>query len=123
MNASVFRYHGQFDPGRTTDFARSLGAVMDFAPGEFIFREGDAPRCTYLVLKGSIEISKKGRTVETVHEGEIAGMRSLIDGKPRSVAAHAKEACELVVLDRQAVRSMLTQCPSFVCFVLDQAGL
>jgi CRP-like cAMP-binding protein len=96
---------------------------MDFAPGEFTFREGDAPRCTYLVVKGSLEVSKKGRTVETVHEGEIAGMRSLVDGKPRTVAARAKEACKLVVLDKQAVRSMLTQCPSFVCFVLDELAL
>ena len=74
----------------------------------------------YLVLKGSIEVSKRGRRVETVHEGETVGTPSLIDGKPRKAAAQAKEPCELAVLDKQAVRSMVRQYPNFVWFVLDE---
>ncbi|MBV9287311.1 MAG: cyclic nucleotide-binding domain-containing protein [Hyphomicrobiales bacterium] len=123
MNAPVFPGQGVVQSAQETDFrpfARALGMVMDFAPGEFIFREGDAPRCMYLVLKGSIEVSKKGRRVETVHEGETVGTLSLIDGKPRKAAAQAKESCELVVLDKRAVRSMVKQCPNFVWFVLDE---
>ena len=123
MNETIFRYHGQFRPAPTTEFGRSareLGIVMDFAPGQYIFREGDAPRCMYLVLKGAIEVSKKGRKVETVHEGETVGTLSLIDGKPRFAAAQAKEASEIVVLDKHAVRSMVKQCPNFVWFVLDE---
>jgi len=123
MNAQVFSYEGAARSKEERDFrpyAREVGMVMDFARGEFIFREGDAPRCMYLVLKGSIEVSKKGRKVETVHEGETVGTLSLIDGKPRAAAAQAKEACELVVLDKQAVLSIVRQCPNFVWFVLDE---
>jgi CRP-like cAMP-binding protein len=123
MNALVVPQQGVFQPAPETDFcpfARAVGIVMDFAPGEFIFREGDAPRCMYLVLKGSIEVSKKGRKVETVREGETVGTLSLIDGKPRRAAAQAKEACELVVLDEQAVHSIATRYPNFVWFVLDE---
>ena len=123
MNAQVLPARGMVHSGHETDFrpfARALGTVMDFAPGEYIFREGDAPRCMYLVLKGSIEVSKKGRRVETVNEGETVGTLSLIDGKPRKAAAQAKEPCELVILDKRAVRSMVKQCPNFVWFVLDE---
>ena len=80
MNAPVFPHQGMVHSSEETEFrpyARALGIVMDLAPGEFIFREGDAPRCMYLVLKGSIEVSKKGRKVETVHEGETVGTLSL----------------------------------------------
>jgi hypothetical protein len=45
-------------PDKRSDFrpiARALGTVMDFPAGEIIFREGDAPRYTYVVLRGKVE--------------------------------------------------------------------
>ena len=43
--------------GKTLDIsgiARSLGTVLDFAAGDTLFREGDRPRCMYVLLDGQV---------------------------------------------------------------------
>jgi CRP/FNR family transcriptional regulator, cyclic AMP receptor protein len=118
MNIAVNRQQVQaVGPDKRTDFpplARGLGTVMDFAAGEIIFREGDPARHMYVVLKGKVEISAKGKLIATVDEGEALGTLSLIDGMPRTITAEAVEPSELALLDEKKFRFMVEETPNFV---------
>jgi CRP/FNR family transcriptional regulator, cyclic AMP receptor protein len=108
-----------------TDFrpiARAIGTVMDFAANDFIFREGDAPKYMYVVLKGAVEISTKQRIIETIGEGQALGILSLLDDSPRTITARAKEPSELALLDKKKFRFMVEEAPNFVWFVMNELG-
>lgn len=104
------------------EFARALGTVMDFGPGDVLFRENDPPRYMYFVLSGSVEVSIRQKVIETISEGQAVGLLSLLDEQPRTITACAKEPCELALLDRKKFRYMVEEIPNFVWFVMGELG-
>ncbi len=106
-----------------TDFrgiARAGGLTMTYRAGDTIFREGDTASCMYVVLKGSVEMSTKDKSVATIPEGKPFGMLSIIDKQPRANSARAKEDCELALLDERRFRVMVEETPDFVWFVINE---
>ncbi|MEA2740704.1 MAG: family transcriptional regulator, cyclic receptor protein [Acetobacteraceae bacterium] len=101
-------------------FARAVATVADYARNDVIFREGDAPRCMYIVLSGSVEISSHGKVIETIHDGNALGILSLLDEQPRSTTARAREACQLAIMDRRKFRYMVEEVPNFVWYVMNE---
>jgi signal transduction histidine kinase len=76
-------------------------------PGEVIFNEGDAGDCLYLIAKGSVKISKKGRggqqeTLTYLPEGDFFGEMALVDNARRSAQASAQKACVLGCVNQHA---------------------
>jgi CRP-like cAMP-binding protein len=76
--------------------ARLLEKVrpMNFAAGEIIVREGDAPLYIYLLLKGEVtvtirDLSGKAKRVSTLSGGMVFGEMSAIDRRPRSADVRA----------------------------------
>jgi CRP/FNR family cyclic AMP-dependent transcriptional regulator len=109
--------HGQVD---FREFARAVGTVMNYAAGDLIFRENDPPNFMYIVLSGSVEITGHTKVIETIHEGNALGILSLLDEQPRTTTAHAKERCELAIMDRRKFRYMVEEMPNFVWYVMDE---
>ena len=107
------------DPIDVRTFARSLGTVMTYSASDIVFREGDPPRCMYVVLTGAIEISSHDKHIETVGEGDALGILGLLDGKPRTVTARATADCEVAVIDPKRFRYMVEEVPNFVWYVMD----
>ncbi len=85
--------------------------------GEVIFAEGDAAESLYVILGGSVLISrgeeKDGTTIELsrLGPGEIFGELALFDGAPRSATATACEPTELFVLGRYTFLEFLSDSP------------
>jgi signal transduction histidine kinase len=74
-------------------------------PGELIFKEGDPGNCLYLIARGSVKISKKGRggrqeTLTFLPKGDFFGEMALVDSGRRSAQASAQRACVLGCVDR-----------------------
>lgn len=108
-----------------TDFrgyAKALGSVANFSAGQVLFRELDPPNFVYFILKGSVEVSIHGRAIETINEGEAVGLLSLIDDRPRTITARAREDCELALLDKKKFRYMVEEVPHFAWFVFAELG-
>ncbi len=84
---------------------------VTFAPGERIFREGDAGDCAYLIEKGSVEVfvTEHGveRMVSSIGRGEIFGEVALIDQQPRTATIKAAEDTILVPIPRELVAELL----------------
>lgn len=70
-------------------------SLVRFKKGETIFLEGDEANGVYIVDKGGVLIFKTMPDREIVlaerAAGEIFGEMALVDGKPRSASARAKE--------------------------------
>ena len=83
------------------------GSVRTFAAGTVIHLRGDVANCAYIIKRGSVEIRHHGRSVETLHPGEIFGEIGLIDGGPRIATAVASERSELIPIDRSLFDSLM----------------
>jgi CRP-like cAMP-binding protein len=83
-----------------------------FAPGDVIFREGDAGDWAYLVASGTVEISRHqdGRTVVLgeIKSGSLFGEMALISDLPRSADATAKDQCVVYRVPRAVFESELS---------------
>ncbi|MBI3969213.1 MAG: Crp/Fnr family transcriptional regulator [Chloroflexi bacterium] len=89
------------------ELARLAAAVRRrrFPKGSVIFHETDPGLGLYVIESGRVKIvltSEDGRQVvlTTLGPNEYFGDLALLDGEPRSAGAHALDACELLVLQR-----------------------
>ncbi|MEM7144275.1 MAG: ATP-binding protein [Verrucomicrobiota bacterium] len=84
--------------------------------GEIIFDEGDAGENVYLVLEGSVRISKKGRagrqeTLAIQESGGFFGEMALLDGMARSARATAIGPSLLGKLDQSGLYCLVAHSP------------
>ena len=91
-------------------------AVRHYADGEQIFAKGDLGSSMMAVLKGRVTISTSspdGRQVvlTVMHEGDVFGEIAMIDGKERTADATAATDCELLVVARRSLVSLLEHRP------------
>ena len=75
-----------------------------YLPGEIIFDQGEEGQALYLVMDGTIQISRSnGRNFDVVAElsqGSYFGDLALLDNAPRNAQAKAKDQCEMAVFFR-----------------------
>lgn len=98
--------------------ARELGAVIHYAAGDTIYREGDAATAMYVILSGAVEITSRGRSIETIAAGKALGIVSLLDEKPRTTTARASEDTQLAIINARTFRYMVEEVPNFVWYVM-----
>jgi signal transduction histidine kinase len=105
--------------GIPAELVNEIGADVDllrFDAGDVIFEDGDPGDCLYLVVEGSIRISKMGRgakqeTLGFIQPGNFFGELALIDGQPRSAQASAAEPSMLGRIDAATFDRMLANAP------------
>lgn len=91
---------------RESDTILDLMHEKTLGKGAAVFHQGDSGGGLYLLLAGSVKISRTGRdgrdvTVAVLHEGNFFGEMSLIDGQPRSASATTTQTTRLLMLDRE----------------------
>lgn len=93
-------------------------AKVNFAPGEVIFREGDAPTTAFMVESGSTEVYRGAdnnpQILGQLGPGDLLGEMAIIDSSPRSASARALTDCVLTVLDHFQLRERLEKADPIV---------
>ena len=88
-----------------------IGQVRQVRAGEVIFREGDAGDGLFIVLKGSVRISKRSATGEealaVLEPPAFFGEMALIDLAARAADAIANETSELFFIPLQDLRALI----------------
>jgi len=88
-----------------------IGQVRSYASDQVIFREGDAGDGLFIVVKGSIRISKQSATGEealaVLEPHAFFGEMALIDFSPRAADAIANEATELFFIPLKDLRTLI----------------
>lgn len=93
--------------------------------GELLFTEGDLGSSCYLIISGSVLVSKRlesglEQTLATLGSGELLGQIALIDRKPRSASCRAgSEGVQLVSFDGETFEQLYSSQNAFAYKVLD----
>ncbi len=100
-----------------------LGHVVQFSRDTVLFREGEPGGGFYVVLGGSVRISKAIPHVgeEAMHfarAGDFFGEMALLDDLPRSATAVAHEDCEIFILKKAAFLDLTYSDPALGCKAL-----
>lgn len=99
----------------TLDLFRNESEGIAFPKGQRIFSAGDPADAMYVVLEGEVEISIRGKVVETLGPGGVLGEMALIERAPRTATATATagSGCKLVAISERRFLFMLQQTPHF----------
>jgi CRP-like cAMP-binding protein len=100
------------------DLFRLESDTVNLAPGELVFRQGEAGDAMYVLLEGNVDIIVGETVVETADRGALLGEMALIDNSPRSATAIARAPCRLVAIDRKRFIFMVQQTPNFSIHVM-----
>lgn len=69
---------------------------IPYQKGEIIIHEGTARRRLYVIKKGSVRVSKKGKEVVVLKEGDFFGEISLITAEYRTATVEARKDGEVL---------------------------
>lgn len=88
-----------------------IGQVRQLKEGQVIFREGDTGDGLYIVVKGTIRISKRSPTGEealaVLEPHAYFGEMALIDSTPRAADAIANDGAEVFFIPLKDLRSLI----------------
>lgn len=87
-----------------------------YALGDVLFNEGDAPDALYMIRRGSVTVSRRlgGKEVVSayVSAGNYVGEMALVSKMPRTATVRAAAPTEAVLLEAARFNAMLEQNPS-----------
>jgi CRP/FNR family transcriptional regulator, cyclic AMP receptor protein len=98
--------------------AKAGASTVRLAPGDVVFKDGDAPDKMYVVVSGEGEIHLQDAVIETVPQGGTFGEMALIDGSPRSATVIAKTESEVAAIDKRTFMLLVDEMPYFALFVM-----
>ena len=88
-----------------------IGQARQLRDGHVIFREGDTGDGLYIVVKGSVRISKRSATGEealaVLEPHAYFGEMALIDSTPRAADAIANDGTEVFFIPLRELRSLI----------------
>jgi len=88
-----------------------IGQVQTYQPDEIVFREGDPGDGLFIVIKGTVRISRQSATGEEalaiLEPNAFFGEMALIDYMPRAASAIANEPCDLFFIPLKDLRALI----------------
>ena len=100
------------------DLFRQETDIVQLAPGDFLFREGETGDRMYVLLEGEIDIFLGDFVFETAGPGSLLGEMALIEDTPRTANAVAKSSAKLAQIDRRRFHFLVQQTPHFATHVM-----
>lgn len=94
--------------------------TIELAPGETLFRQGDAGDCMFVVLDGQLDVLVDGVSVEHSERGAILGEMALIDSSPRGATVLAIKPSSLASVDMRRFNFIIQQNPFFARHVMKE---
>jgi CRP/FNR family cyclic AMP-dependent transcriptional regulator len=92
--------------------------IESYSAGTRIIKEGEEGRRMYIVVKGKINITLKGKAIGSVLPGEIVGEMALLNSDVRSATATAQTDCQLALIDESSFKLLLKHVPDFALHVV-----
>jgi len=71
---------------------------QDFAPGQFIVRQGQVGTGLYVVVSGSVKVVRGSQELASLGPGQFFGELSVIDQQPRNASVQAAEQTVVLAL-------------------------
>ncbi len=85
--------------------------TKDFAQGETLFKQGESGDYIYIIVSGSVQISKESQNkqeiVARMSSGDILGEMAILYDEPRCASAVAMEATRVIMVKDRTLRLAL----------------
>lgn len=88
-----------------------ISSVVEFSHGEVVFEEGDQGDAMYVIQKGSVRLSHRGKPLAVLGESDYFGEMAVLDGEPRSAGAAADTDCRLIRIQRDHFIELIHEYP------------
>ena len=98
-------------PGADLAGIAALATVVHYDEGDVIFEQGDDGDAFYVVVRGSVVISRGMTRLATLTSREGFGEMSILDRETRSATATATADTTLLSLDRDSFDRVIEQNP------------
>jgi HEAT repeat protein len=89
-----------------------LAETAHYDAAAVIFREHDSGDALFILLRGEVEVSRDGKSVAVLSDGECFGELALLDRGVRSATVTARSACELARIRAEDFHDLLDEVPS-----------
>ncbi|MBL8133050.1 MAG: cyclic nucleotide-binding domain-containing protein [Anaerolineae bacterium] len=100
------------------DWILAHAEVRDYAPNEYVFKQGEPADYWYAVVAGEMQIVQERENAEYVlathNRGSFSGEVPLLSGTPYIASARTLSATQVLRLDNQNFRDMFGVCPVIV---------
>lgn len=104
-NVSVFEGLTSKDLSQVAGIAEEVEAPA----GSGIIWEGEQGDAMYVIVKGDVRISRRGKDVAVLRAKEYFGEMSILDGERRSASANALTNCLLLRIKQAEFHQILVQ--------------
>lgn len=102
-----------------------LGGIadeIDVRAGTVLTHEGYREGFFFIVVEGSVRITRHGVLINTLGAGDYLGEIALLDGGPRTATATTETACRLLSLTYGMFHELLDSSPSIRTAILEAVG-
>ncbi len=89
------------------DEVASLCDEVDVAAGTVLMRQDDRAGEFFVIIDGSVEVTRDGAPLRTMGPGDFLGEIAMVDGGPRTATATTTAPCRLLVLTRQEFHTLM----------------
>lgn len=99
------------------------GAVLDFAPGAWIVREGDEGHAFFILVEGDVDVVKHADaphavTLATLHPGCIFGEMCILGPMPRAASIRALTPVKVIEIKAATLHHLYQKMPDQYAIVL-----
>jgi CRP/FNR family transcriptional regulator, cyclic AMP receptor protein len=98
------------------------GQEQDAPEGQVLVREGASGGSLFVILSGSVAVTRGGRRIGRLGEGDLLGEVAMLDGGPRTASAVVESDARLLVVPASAVHELVEQRPTLRAALEQAAG-
>jgi CRP-like cAMP-binding protein len=110
----MFRYLSYKELVRVSNIA----GIIEIPTDKLIFSQGQSGDAMYVVLSGSVRLSKEGTVLARLDKGQHFGEMSLVDRSVRSLNAAAAEPTRLISINRKDFYEIIKKEPQLAVKLL-----
>jgi CRP-like cAMP-binding protein len=81
--------------------------------GKALVSEGDTGNQFFVIMSGTVKLTRRGRKIATLGPGDSFGELALLDKHPRNATAVAETPVELVVIGQREFAGLIDDVPGF----------
>jgi CRP-like cAMP-binding protein len=100
----------------------SRGREQDAPAGQVLVREGASGGSLFVILSGSVAVTRGGRRIGELGEGDLLGEVAMLAGGPRTASAVVASDARLLVVPASAVHELVEQRPTLRAALEQAAG-
>jgi CRP-like cAMP-binding protein len=100
----------------------TLADEVELHEGATLIHEGAYGREFFVVVNGSLRVTRKGRKVNDLGPGDFVGEIALVADVRRTATVTASTPVHLLVLTDRGFRDLLAQSPSIATSILQSLG-